>query len=295
LHPRGRLGECCPFPCFPQPRRHPKLTFVFRFGLGSEDSNFSEIRTVQAKIGIRDEEEFDRTLSVAPASYVDDMSIDVLAGDLADAYAPGGISVDSGSAESRGLSVGDELTVAFPDGEPATLTVRAITQGDSSLEGGNWYVGLDTVRRYVPEEAMPLPLMLFVTAESGLRDEARTALEAALAPYPQMELRDQAEFKELIQGQVGQLLNMVYGLLALAIIVAILGVVNTLALSVIERTREIGLLRAIGLSRPQLRRMIRLESVVIALFGALLGLGLGMAWGAAGQRVRGNEGKNCVF
>ena len=83
---------------------------------------------------------------------------------------------------------------------------------------------------------------------------------------------------------------MVYGLLALAIIVAVLGVVNTLALSVVERTREIGLMRAIGLSRRQLRRMIRLESVVIALFGALLGLGLGMGWGATAQKLLALEG-----
>ena len=83
---------------------------------------------------------------------------------------------------------------------------------------------------------------------------------------------------------------MVYGLLALAIIVAVLGVVNTLALSVVERTREIGLMRAIGLSRRQLRRMIRLESVVIALFGALLGLGLGLGWGATAQRLLALEG-----
>jgi putative ABC transport system permease protein len=84
---------------------------------------------------------------------------------------------------------------------------------------------------------------------------------------------------------MGQLLNLIYGLLALAIIVAVLGVVNTLALSVVERTREIGLMRAIGLSRRQLRRMIRLESVVIALFGAVIGLGLGMGWGVSAQKL----------
>lgn len=79
-------------------------------------------------------------------------------------------------------------------------------------------------------------------------------------------------------------------MLGLAIVVAVLGVVNTLALSVVERTREIGLLRAIGLSRRQLRRMIRLESVVIALFGAILGTGLGLAWGITGQRVLKDQG-----
>ena len=103
-------------------------------------------------------------------------------------------------------------------------------------------------------------------------------------------MRDQTDYKQDLKDQIGQLLNMIYGLLALAIIVAVLGVVNTLALSVVERTREIGLMRAIGLSRRQLRRMIRLESVVIALFGALLGLGLGMGWGATAQQLLALEG-----
>ena len=98
-------------------------------------------------------------------------------------------------------------------------------------------------------------------------------------------MKSQTDYKKLIHDQVGGVLNMVYGLLGLAIVVAILGVVNTLALSVVERTREIGLIRAIGMGRRKTRRMIRLESVVIALFGAALGVGLGLAWGVAAQRV----------
>lgn len=105
-----------------------------------------------------------------------------------------------------------------------------------------------------------------------------------------MQVRDQTDYKKLIRGQIDFLLQLVYGLLALAIIIAILGVVNTLALSVIERTREIGLLRAIGLGRKQLRRMVRLEAVVIALFGALLGLGLGLVWGLTAQRLLAAKG-----
>lgn len=105
-------------------------------------------------------------------------------------------------------------------------------------------------------------------------------------------MQDQAGYKKIVQKSVDTLLYLVYGLLGLAITVAVLGVVNTLALSVVERTREIGLLRAIGLSRRQLRRMIRLESVVIAVFGAVLGTGLGLAWGVTAQRVLRNSGLN---
>ena len=87
------------------------------------------------------------------------------------------------------------------------------------------------------------------------------------------------EFKELISGQVNQLLYVIYGLLALAVVIAVIGIVNTLGLSVLERTREIGLLRAVGLSRRRLRLMITLESVAIALLGAVLGMVLGLVIG----------------
>ncbi|MGP4112235.1 ABC transporter permease [Streptomyces sp. 4N509B] len=250
------------------------------------------LRNVEAEITTPGGETLDRNLGVADPSYVDDLASDMTEGSMADVLAPGSgaISIDADRAETLDLAVGDQLTVAFERGETVTLTVAAISAGNSSLDGDSWYVGTDTARQNIAEEAFPLPQMLFATAAEGQAEAARGELDAAMEQYPQMEVRDQAEFKELIQQQVGMLLNMVYGLLALAIIVAILGVVNTLALSVIERTREIGLMRAIGLSRRQLRRMIRLESIVIALFGALLGIGLGLAWGAAGQQLLSLEG-----
>ena len=96
---------------------------------------------------------------------------------------------------------------------------------------------------------------------------------------PILAVQDKEEFKELISGQVNQLLYVIYGLLALAVVIAVIGIVNTLGLSVLERTREIGLLRAVGLSRRKLRRMITLESVAIALLGAVLGMVLGLVIG----------------
>ncbi|GAA1427681.1 hypothetical protein GCM10009601_39360 [Streptomyces thermospinosisporus] len=112
----------------------------------------------------------------------------------------------------------------------------------------------------------------------------------SLDAYPQVQVRDQADYKELVHDQIAVLLYLVYALLGLAIIIAVLGVVNTLALSVVERTREIGLLRAIGLARRQLRRMIRLESVVIA----VLGLALGLVWGLCVQQVLALEGMTAL-
>ena len=99
-----------------------------------------------------------------------------------------------------------------------------------------------------------------------------------------MAVQDKQEFGESIKAQINQLLYIVYGLLALSVVIAVIGIVNTLSLSVLERTREIGLLRAVGLSRRRLRRMVTLESVTISLMGAVLGLVLGVLIGVLLQR-----------
>jgi putative ABC transport system permease protein len=230
------------------------------------------------------------TLNAASPSYAEVLRVETKQGELADAYRPNSMSVFAGFAQEHGLKPGDTVRADFAQGRTAELTVRAVTSDEVVIDKGAMYTSIATVERYVGESKMPLNSLMFATAEDGEEEAAYAALKKALEPYPQYTVRDQADYKETLQNQVGQLLNMVYGLLALAIVVAVLGVVNTLALSVVERTREIGLMRAIGLSRRQLRRMIRLESVVIALFGALLGLGLGMGWGAAAQQLLALEG-----
>jgi putative ABC transport system permease protein len=144
-------------------------------------------------------------------------------------------------------------------------------------------VSLDVLNRFAPE-AQDFTLYLNTTPGAD-KQQVQNALDAVLAPYPQVTVQSQADYKKSITDQVDTILYLVYALLALAIVIAVLGVINTLALSVIERTREIGLLRAVGTSRGQVGRMVRLESVLIAVHGTLLGLGLGLAWGVAGQRV----------
>ncbi|MER5719232.1 FtsX-like permease family protein [Streptomyces sp. NPDC002132] len=230
------------------------------------------------------------TLNAADPSYAKDLNVETVAGDLADAYRPDSMSVFEGFAEDHGLKLGSKVDVAFKDGGRAALTVRAITSDEMVVDKGAMYVSIATVAKYVPADRMPLDTLVFATAKEGQQDAAYKALKSSMHAYPQYKVRDQTDYKQALKDQIGQLLNLIYGLLALAIIVAVLGVVNTLALSVVERTREIGLMRAIGLSRRQLRRMIRLESVVIALFGALLGLGLGMGWGATAQQLLALEG-----
>src|SRR6202022_818947 len=109
----------------------------------------------------------------------------------------------------------------------------------------------------------------------------RPGLEAAVADFPSLSVSDAAGVKQQFKNQLNTLLGIIYALLGLAVIIAVLGIINTLVLSVVERTRELGLLRAVGMLRRQVKSMIRGESVVIALFGAILGLVLGTAFAVA--------------
>ncbi|MGW1540644.1 ABC transporter permease [Streptomyces sp. NPDC002309] len=216
-------------------------------------------------------------------------------GDSAAALAPGRMAMDQDFAREHGLKVGSRVPVEFQGGREAELTVGALTDQESSdgfgMQGGI-YFGLTTLERYAPTAQ---DSALYVNGAPGtVADDLRDGLEATLEAYPQVQVRDLADYKQLVNDQIAVLLYLVYALLGLAIVIAVLGVVNTLALSVVERTREIGLLRAIGLGRRQLRRMIRLESVVIAVFGAVLGLALGLVWGLCVQQVLALEGMTAL-
>ncbi|GAB2730727.1 ABC transporter permease [Streptomyces bullii] len=216
-------------------------------------------------------------------------------GGTAAALAQGRIGMDVDFARDHGVRPGTVVPVEFQGGRRAELTVGALTDQESA-EGfgtqGGLYFGMATLQRYAPGGQ---DSVLYVNAAPGTDpDDLRTALDGTLDRYPQVQVRDLADYKDLVHDQIAVLLYLVYALLGLAIIIAVLGVVNTLALSVVERTREIGLLRAIGLARRQLRRMIRLESVVIAVFGAVLGLALGLVWGLCTQQVLALQGMTAL-
>lgn len=260
----------------------PGLTHVTRY------------KELNATLTSPDGKKDDSGITAADPTYAQDLRRPTTAGTLSAAYGKDAMSVGSDYAKAHGVRVGDTITVAFKGGETAELKVAAITDDDTAIDQGARYISIETMRKYVPADQIPPNTIMFAQAKEGQQDQAYAALKKSLHDYPQYQVRDQTDYKQELKDQIGQLLNMVYGLLALAIIVAVLGVVNTLALSVVERTREIGLMRAIGLSRRQLRRMIRMESVVIALFGALLGLGLGMSWGATAQKLLALEGLNVL-
>ncbi|MEV5610076.1 ABC transporter permease [Streptomyces sp. NPDC052225] len=236
-----------------------------------------------------------RTTAAGWDPRLDDVAhVTYAAGGSAQSLAPGRIGLRKDYADEHRVRVGSVLPVEFPGGRHASLTVGALVdqEGNDFGMAGGFYMGLPTLVKYVPGGQ---DSAVYVNGASGTSaDTLRDRLEKTLDPYPQVQVRDLADYKELIHGQIAVLLYLVYALLGLAIVIAVLGVVNTLALSVVERTREIGLLRAIGLARRQLRRMIRLESVVIAVFGAVLGLALGLIWGVAAHQVLALEGMEAL-
>lgn len=210
-------------------------------------------------------------------------------GTAAEALRAGGIVLGGDRARTLGVDVGDPVTVDFGNGAKVELTVGALSRsGRQAVDDDSPIISIATLDRHLPDIA---DMGVMLNAKAGAdKTELKENLTRAMESYPQFKILDQADIKKSVAGNIEGLLATVYALLALAIFIAILGVVNTLALSVIERTREIGLMRAIGTTRRQLRRMIRLESLMIAVFGAALGLGLGMTWGVTSQQLLAREG-----
>ncbi|MGZ4727994.1 MAG: ABC transporter permease [Acidimicrobiales bacterium] len=188
-----------------------------------------------------------------------------------------GVIVNKEPASDLGLTVGSDVTLVFNDTGGVTLPVVGISSETSFL--GNWIVDMDT---FAANTSAQLDQTVAAkTADGVSQAQARAAIEPLLEPYPDVKLQDRAEFTKAQLGQIDSLLNVVNVFLLLAIIIAVIGITNTLALSVFERTRELGLLRAVGMSRRQLRRMVRLEAVIVAVFGAILGLIVGLLFGFA--------------
>ena len=189
--------------------------------------------------------------------------------------------VDTDTAERHGWRLGSAFEVTYEDGKRGELTVSGVYRGNEMLRG----ILLDT-GTLDPHMARLTSMQVMVKTEGGASESAKSSLEEALGDNPAVLVQDKKDVSESIAQMFTLMLNMLYGLLAMAVIVAVLGVVNTLAMSVFERSQEIGMLRAIGLDRRGTKRMVRLESLVISLFGGVLGVGLGVFFGwAAGELI----------
>ena len=197
------------------------------------------------------------------------------AGSGARALAAGQLLIDTTTASAQHLSVGSMAPVRFAQTGPATMRIGGIFKANPLI--GSYLVGAGFFRSHFHN---PLPTGVLVSTQPGAGRVER-AINHYLSVYPNVGVQSRAQFEQSQQTSVNQQLGLVYVLLALAIVVALIGIVNTLMLSVFERTHELGLLRAVGMKRRQVRAMIRSEAVIVALFGAVTGIIIGTALGVA--------------
>jgi putative ABC transport system permease protein len=202
--------------------------------------------------------------------------VGLLPGARRGAFASGGVYVYDEEADEKNYKIGDELNVEFPDG-PGTVTVEGFFDDKRPLPSSS-----DYILSLADWDRFPDPLDFYVGIllpnDVSTREGARVINRIA-NNVGGIEADNKAEFIDRQLSQFDQILGLMYVLLLLAVIIALVGIVNTLALSIYERTREIGLLRAVGMSRVQLRRMVRGEALIVASFGSLLGLALGLVFG----------------
>ena len=195
------------------------------------------------------------------------------------------IALADSYATEVGKSIGDTIEIKFANGT-VNLTVAA-------LYGSETWTGSAFVDHSVPDSlgADPLDAIIYVrTAPATDADSARTLLDDLTKDFPTADVLDKAEFKESKASNIDLVLNLIYALLGLAIIIALMGITNTLALSIFERTRELGVLRALGMTRSQLKTSVRFEAIIISLFGTILGLSIGVFFGWAVVQALAEDG-----
>jgi putative ABC transport system permease protein len=212
-----------------------------------------------------------------PATIGADLGFSMTTGSAASLANPGTTLVDSTEAGSEGLRVGSRLTMTFPNGDRVPVVVGGIYTPDALTNG--FLVSLATLEAHV--SAQRDQVVLANPAPGVSLGAAQASLLGDLHSYPLLTGFTKDQYKTFVSTGLNTFLNLIYVLLGLAILIAVFGIVNTLALSVLERTRELGLLRALGMTRGQTREMIAWEAVIIALLGAVLGLGVGAGLGIA--------------
>ena len=196
---------------------------------------------------------------------------------------PGEIAAPETLAKDKGLQLGQRIPATFLQGGNTEFVLGSIYKTDFPIQGAGWFITIDQFDRLVPPDMQTynsVYVLLKDGSSAGIA-AAQPGLDAIVSKVPGAKLQNLSEFKKAQTDQANQFLAIVYVLLALALVIAIVGVVNTLLLSVYERTRELGLLRAVGMSRRQVRSAIRLESVIISLIGTFVGLVIGLAFGWA--------------
>jgi putative ABC transport system permease protein len=177
-------------------------------------------------------------------------------------------------AKSHNLAVGDSFKVTSSEAVSMRLRVVGVYKDPVLISG--FSIPNATLEKLSSQHDLGV---LLVSYENGAPASTEAAVKHALNQYPQAKVRTNSEYKTFTEHQVNQLLALLYVLLGMSVIISLFGIVNTLALSVFERTREIGMLRAIGMTRGQLRRVVRYEALITAVIGGLLGIGIGVLFG----------------
>lgn len=214
------------------------------------------------------------TSGVDPRQVLSVYDPGVESGSLEDLGTPGTVAVHEDYADEKDLRVGSELPALFAKSGQQRLRVVAVFKDNSFSQ---FFISLEEYERNFTRRQ---DSVLLASADPGVTPEqAKAVATRQLQAYPNLEIRTKAEYKTFVGDQINGVLYIFYGLLALSILIAVFGIVLTLALSVFERTREIGLLRAVGLSRRNVRAMIRWEAIIVALIGAVVGLILGVFLG----------------
>jgi putative ABC transport system permease protein len=262
--------------------------------MGGTDASLTEklngLPQVEAATGIRVgaaliDGKANQIVGADPATAFALMDVQPLQGKPTD-LGPDTIAVYKDVAKDKGLKIGDTVPVVFKDTGKKTLRVAMIYGEDRPA--GNWFLGMPA---YEANFTNRLDYQVYVKGAAGTSvAEVRKAVDTVTASYPGVDVMDRDEFSEQMAAPFNQMLSLVYALLGLAILIALLGIGNTLALSIMERTRELGLLRAVGMTRHQLRSMVRWESVIIAVQGTLLGLLIGVFLGWAFVRALEDQG-----
>ena len=218
-----------------------------------------------------------------PAALATAVDVGVTSGSVAD-LADDEIAISDATADANGWALGDTVPVTFADGASTELTVGA-TYDVSDIVGG-YVLPSET---YAPHTRQPVDSTVVVDLADGTSlTDGKAAVERVAANYGGPDVEDRDEFAATMSAGADMFLTIIYALLALAIIIALMGIANTLSLSIHERTRELGLLRAVGQTRGQLRSMVRWESVIVATFGVVGGIGLGVFLGWALVEAAGN-------
>jgi putative ABC transport system permease protein len=201
--------------------------------------------------------------------------------------------LDDAWADSNSIDVGDQISVRTPLERDATYTVTGTVKDNADLLG-NLVVTQEQIRS---EFGVRSPSLTFVKLEPGAdAEQVKDRIEGVVKrEFGTVDTLNQQELKDNQEEQIQQLVGFFYVLLALAIVISLLGIVTTLALSIHERTRELGMLRAVGMSRRQVRTLVRYESVITALIGAILGTVLGVIFAALVSRPLADEGFELAY